>query len=232
MARGRPAGADDPIGEVLAAWAAALVLSSAAWLWLPRTWAQLLAPASWAGVALSVALVWHRDPRRFGLVWRRPLRGLLVCGAYALAVLPLFALGWWVWFVWLGGASWQAPPPALWGAAFVRHLLLAGLPEELFFRGYAQQRLADGLGRARRRVLGAPLTPAVVAAAALFALTHLAFTSEPLSAAGAARLLTFLPGLLFGALREQTGEVFAPALLHALCNAVLIGLESGLGSAG
>lgn len=94
------------------------------------------------------------------------------------------------------------------------HLVMVALPEEVFYRGFLQARLAP-LFRRRIRVLGASLGPHVVVASALFALSHLVTIPHP------ARLAVFFPGLLFGWLRERTGGVLAPAFLHAASNVLL-----------
>ena len=94
------------------------------------------------------------------------------------------------------------------------HLVVVAFPEEVFYRGYVQTRLAP-LFRRRWRVLGVSLGGHVVIASALFALSHL------VAIPSAGRLLVFFPGLLFGYLRERTGSVVAPAVLHALSNVLL-----------
>ncbi len=94
------------------------------------------------------------------------------------------------------------------------HLVVVALPEEVFYRGFVQARLAP-LFRRRIRVLGASLGPHVVVASALFALSHLVTIPHPY------RLAVFFPGLLFGWLRERTGGVLAPAVLHAASNVLL-----------
>lgn len=94
------------------------------------------------------------------------------------------------------------------------HLVMVALPEEVFYRGFVQTRLAP-LFRRRVRLFGASLGPHVVVASALFALSHLVTIPHPY------RLAVFFPGLLFGWLRERTGGVLAPALLHAASNILL-----------
>jgi hypothetical protein len=77
------------------------------------------------------------------------------------------------------------------------------------------------------RVLFVPLSRPIVVAAALFAVTHVVFLANPLSLAALERLTTFFPGLLFGALREESGDIVTPALFHALCNAWLYSIQHG-----
>jgi uncharacterized protein len=97
-------------------------------------------------------------------------------------------------------------------------LLVVALPEELFYRGWMQTawaRTAPGRGVT---VLGARLGAGFLWTQLLFAAGHLV-TLQPW------RLGTFFPGLLFGWLRERTGSIAAPIVVHALSNLFLATLE-------
>ena len=97
--------------------------------------------------------------------------------------------------------------------------------EELVFRGLVQGWLLQ------RPALAAPLaarawlprlSAANIIAAALFAAAHLLRSPWPWA------LATFLPGLVFGWLRERHGGVVAPAIVHVAYNAaVLVGATIG-----
>ena len=88
-----------------------------------------------------------------------------------------------------------------------------GFLEEFFFRGYVQSRLNDCFGRPFR-FMGVSFGPGLVLAAVAFGLFH------PITVAGdppwAWGLWTAAMGLVFGYLREKTGAVIAPALLHGV----------------
>jgi membrane protease YdiL (CAAX protease family) len=71
----------------------------------------------------------------------------------------------------------------------------------------------------RARVLGATLGAGFVATQALFAAGHLV-VFQPW------RLATFFPGLLFGWIRERTGDLAAPVIVHALSNLFIATLEA------
>jgi len=174
---------------------------------------------------------WGAADRR---TWRAWGRGLLAALAVAAPVFPLFAAGFQAFAALLpslppGLRALLAPyalPPAFrprlpqgfWFQVPVQ-LLVVALPEELFYRGWMQRAFRlGGPGRAVR-VLGADLGPGFLATQALFALGHLA-TLQPW------RLGTFFPGLLFGWLRERTGGLAAPVILHALSNLFLMLLEA------
>jgi hypothetical protein len=90
-------------------------------------------------------------------------------------------------------------------------LVLVALPEEAFYRGYLQSRLADAFPM-RRRLFGAPVGFAIVLTSALFAVGHLATIPAP------ARLAVFFPSLLFGWLRSRTKGIGAGLAYHASCN--------------
>ncbi len=89
-------------------------------------------------------------------------------------------------------------------------LLLVALPEECFFRGYLQGRIAK---------LASPYA-AVIITSVLFALGHVV-TSLHIGS-----LLIFFPSLLFGWLRLKTGAVLASILFHASCNVFIVLLHS------
>lgn len=91
--------------------------------------------------------------------------------------------------------------------------LLIALPEEIFYRGYLQTRLQMRFGRFP--LFGGDIGPAVWVTSALFALGHL------IAIPSAGRLAVFFPSLLFGWLRDRTGSVVAPIVLHALSNVLL-----------
>jgi uncharacterized protein len=173
-----------------------------------------------------------RDPRT-RRAWARGARdALLVCAA----VFPLFA------GVFVAYAELLPHlPPALAGAiapyggtprlAFrlpdrlvllaLVQLLVVALPEELFYRGWMQTSWARGAPGGGARVLGATLGAGFLRTQALFALGHLVVL-QPW------RLGTFVPALLFGWLRERTGNLVAPILVHALSNVFIATLEASL----
>lgn len=161
------------------------------------------------------------DPAAFALNADRPGRSVLAALAAAAVVFPPYVLGFWAWASVVDGASpvWGDLPGATWWPRwFLIHLVVIAIPEEAFFRGYVQGRLAPLFAR-RVRLLGVPFGGHVVVASALFALVHLVAIPAPF------RLAVFVPGLLFGWLRERTRSIVAPALLHAASNVLLAALN-------
>jgi uncharacterized protein len=183
------------------------------------------------------------SPRR--LLWDGG-RALLWALGIGLIVLPPFWIGYLLW--WKPPGPFMPMPPQLpvddelarllvavfpkgTGAAiaaYMHHvlgqLLVIGLPEEAFYRGYLQTTF-DDVWRPRWRVLGALIGPGLLLTSALFALGHVLTKVDP------NRLAVFFPSLLFGWLRARTGGIGAPIAFHALCNlfASFLGRSYGFG---
>jgi len=213
--------------DVLLAWALGLGASYGAWRLLPEGAGWIGASLAWVVVPLALCASGRGRLAMLGLWPARPLRAAAVFLVVAALVLPLFGLGY-VFFCqrFLGSGAWAWPPAASLLPLVGFHLMRAGLPEEIFFRGYVQGALArrQSFGRGTGSLGN---VQAIAGASALFALTHVAFLASPFSLYAAGRLLTFFPGLLFGLLREKTGSIYASALFHALCNAWLLWLQAG-----
>jgi membrane protease YdiL (CAAX protease family) len=103
-------------------------------------------------------------------------------------------------------------------AATVNTYLFNAVAEELFARGYVQNKLVvllDGRNDTLRRGVG------VVAASALFAVLHVPTLLQQGAAAGTipvALLPLFLTGLAFGAVYELTRNLLLVILLHGVGN--------------
>jgi hypothetical protein len=166
--------------------------------------------------------------------WRAFGRGALAAVAVAAVVFPVFAAGFWAYAELLprlppalartvapyGGAPRFAPRlPDRFALLAVVQLLVVALPEEMFYRGWMQTAWARGAPDRGARVLGARLGAGFLWTQLLFAAGHLVVL-QPW------RLGTLFPGLLFGWLRERTGGVAAPVVLHALSNLFIATLEA------
>lgn len=120
---------------------------------------------------------------------------------------------------WAAAARWRLAPPA-WAlspasivhaaGAVLGQVLGVALPEETFYRGYLGPQLARRWppGGAWAGAMG----PAAAATALCFALGHWLGEWHP------GRLLTFFPGLLFGALARRHKGVLGAIAVHAACN--------------
>ncbi|MEO1231275.1 MAG: JDVT-CTERM system glutamic-type intramembrane protease [Myxococcota bacterium] len=90
-------------------------------------------------------------------------------------------------------------------------VLVIALAEEMFFRGYLQERLSQGMPP-QRKFWGISLGWAWILTSAIFALAHFIGEYRP------TRLGPFFPGLVFGALRARAHHLWAAVLYHAFCN--------------
>lgn len=86
-------------------------------------------------------------------------------------------------------------------AAVVVFGVIAGVAEELFFRGYMQTRLSQALGP----------TPSVLVTAACFGVLHL-------DVSGVHMAVAFAMGLYLGFIVERTGSVLPAAVCHVVNN--------------
>jgi len=105
-------------------------------------------------------------------------------------------------------------PPEKWGLWALYQYLYVAVPEELFFRGYLMTGI---MGRVRlvtdKGVWRSPsASAAVLASAAVFALSHALVLGDP------AGWVTFVPGLVFAWLFARTGSLAGPILLHGTAN--------------
>ena len=136
-------------------------------------------------------------------------------GALALALLASIVLQ----ALALEGASNQAAEvgsqnPAVFLLLIPAAFLVIGPCEEGLYRGIVQGRLREAVGP----------VPAITIAAALFAAVHVV----ALSGSSTARLVTIalllIPGLIFGAAYEYTGNLVVVAGMHALYDALIFGM--------
>jgi len=99
---------------------------------------------------------------------------------------------------------------------------MPGLDEEIFYRGVLLLMLNEAFGRPVR-VLGAPMGWGAALTALAFGLTHaLGYQDGGFTFDWAPMATTGLAGLLLVWLREKTGSVLLPVLLHNYGNAVFM----------
>ncbi len=147
--------------------------------------------------------------------WRSDIgRGLLI----SMAILPAFAVGYWLWW----GVLLHRPiHPGLGAPLFIQiavQLLAIAIPEEVFFRGYLQTLVAQAWPAKKPWPLVGVEGPAIVVVAAVFALSHLDRWAPT-------RLSVFFPGLLFGLLRARSKSLVQPVVVHTLANLTMVFLQ-------
>ena len=140
--------------------------------------------------------------------WRRDLRWLLVVSL--LTIVP-YAVGLHFYMTLGMGRPFVPRWPDGLLTSMAENVLLIGLAEELFFRGYLQERLTR-VWPPERRWWGAPVGPAIWVTAAVFALAHFVGEYDP------TRLGPFFPALVFGWLRAKTTTIVAAVGYHGFCN--------------
>lgn len=159
------------------------------------------------GLSLVVASVlgW----RKVGLTLKQDPEGLP--GALALCgLLAAIFLGLAVWF----------PGEGFTVDSLAFQLTMPGFDEELFYRGVLLLMLNEAFGRPLK-VLGAPLGWGAVITSVAFGLAHAlgyqdgAFTFDAMTMA-----FTGLPALLLVWLKEKTGSLLLPVVMHNFANAV------------
>ncbi len=104
-------------------------------------------------------------------------------------------------------------------SALTFYVLFLGLGEELLFRGYIQSRLNAAWGTPYR-FFGVAWGWGVIAASALFGLMHVLNLGSLVTGDWKPEwwwgLWTFFSGLVLGLVREKTGSIAAPTILHGL----------------
>lgn len=190
-----------PRAAALEAVAAMLVtLPVAIWLGFPTLW--FLVP-------FAIVTLRGESYEHYGLTWGAPGSPAfhlatcgLIFGGYALLHYGFARLV-------LGQHFVPTPNPEFLQAAFAQ-IVVIGLSEEFFFRGFLQTRL-DALYGRPFRFLATPWGRGLVYAALLFGLCHIV-TGD----LGRMRVAFF--GLFAGWLRERTGGVLVPAVYHGVAN--------------
>jgi membrane protease YdiL (CAAX protease family) len=213
------------VQEILVTWAASFgtILIAFALFGGAAGHAKVVATVGFLYLPLLAMRRRGEDYADFGITfraWREDLR--LFSILFAL-VLPLYVAGFWAFAEllphlpsWLGrllSPYTERPTFALrlpdrFGEWVIDNLLVVGLPEEFFYRGYMTLRFEE-----RWKPI-----PSAVAAAALFAVGHL-LTPAPW------RLAVFFPALLFAWLRNRTGTIVGASIAHFLSNVWLLILE-------
>lgn len=131
--------------------------------------------------------------------------------AAAFVFLPVFASG--------GVSAWKAI------ALFLTYALFVGFGEEILYRGYMQSRLNEVFGHPYQ-FFGVAYGWGAIIASLFFGLSHVGILGWMLGLSTGVTLAwgfwTFFGGLVFGFVREKSGSILAPALLHGLPQAIAV----------
>lgn len=106
---------------------------------------------------------------------------------------------------------------------FLTYAIFVGFGEEILYRGYAHSRLNEAFGTPFR-FAGVAFGWGTILAAGVFGLTHVGILRWILGSSTevtwAWGVWTFFGGLVFAYVRERSGGILAPALLHGLPQAI------------
>jgi len=107
--------------------------------------------------------------------------------------------------------------------AFFSNALFVGFGEEILYRGYMQSRLNEEFGRPFK-FFGVSYGWGAIITSVLFGLMHVGFQRWIIGLDTQVTLAwgvwTIFAGLVFSLVREKTGSILAPALLHGLPEAI------------
>lgn len=171
------------------------------WNWTGKGLALALSLA----IAALPALGWKRS----GLTLRQ--EGLIPALTVSVVAVSIF-LGLAFWFPGEGGDA----------EAFAFQLTMPGLEEEVFYRGVLLLMLNEAFGRPVN-ILGARMGWAAVLTSLAFGLDHaLGYGADGFSFDPLALALTGGPILLLAWLRERTGSLVLPILLHNYANTIFM----------
>ena len=106
---------------------------------------------------------------------------------------------------------------------FLFYIFFLGLGEELLFRGYIQSRLNEAWGRPFQ-FFGVPWGWGLIITSVIFGLMHVINIGSLINGNWQLEpwwgLWTFFGGLVNGFVREKTGSIVAPSILHGLPQAI------------
>ncbi len=209
---------------------------------IPQEWlranAQILVPLLFIGAPILMGKL-NRRPLDPDIVLPEPLwRRLLVAGRDAglviLVIYPFFIVGNHLYLTWLLPelSGWVGMDPAIRPhrpehglppdlfEIVVWQLIAVGYAEEYFYRGYMQTRLRQVFPTGRWRFLGVDIGAPFWITAVLFTVGHSLVQFQWWQPA------IFFPALVFGWLRNKTGNILAGALFHAFANVAMITLDA------
>jgi uncharacterized protein len=108
-------------------------------------------------------------------------------------------------------------------AGFIFYIFFLGFGEELLFRGYIQSRLNEAWGRPFQ-FFGVPWGWGLVIASLIFGLMHVVNIGSLINGNWQLEpwwgVWTIFGGLVNGFVREKTGSIVAPSILHGLPQAI------------
>ncbi len=187
---------------------------------IPWKFSEALVPATFLYIPLLIIIISKRNPDEYGFTFKGWVLDLFYVLIFMLIFFPpVFVLYFVYRKLFLPGIFHFTLPSDI-ILLFFTQILVVGLSEEAFFRGYLQKRLSDGIEGDCINFHGIRLSWALIIANILFTITHIIVLGQFW------RVNVFLPGLAFGWLREQRKSLIAPVLFHGLSNVFMKVLEA------
>lgn len=222
-ARARRKALKETVGLTLATLAAIkIVLALQTALSLP-TDVLIAIPMLFLGAPMLLLRFQRRDPEELGMILTDLRSALKLNALLGLVVLLPFVVGNHFYQTLFFHRHPQGVfPKHFWSDVVLYQIVGVGIPEEFFYRGYVQSRLNEVFPK-HFEVLGVTFGPGLFIAALLFTLGHSFIIIRWWHFA------IFFPALLFGWIRERTGNVLAGGLFHAMCNILMVTLDTWYG---
>jgi len=168
-------------------------------------------------IGAPLLVLWkRRRPLDFFSIDKKDILASLKEFAIAgVVIFPPFLIAAHFWQILVAGYQGFSPAgfPLFFNIALAQLVLIA-LPEEFFFRGYFQSAMNMFFPR-KWKFLGASFGWGLFITALVFAIAHMLVTYRWWHFA------IFFPALVFGWLRERTGNILAPTFFHATANILM-----------
>ena len=121
----------------------------------------------------------------------------------------------------------------------VWYFIFVGFAEEFFFRGYVQSRLNEVFTKKYKKILGVDFEwsqGTLITGIFLFGIPHILTGINPFTGSINISLMTLMIvffasflGVIFGVLREKTGGIIVPTILHGLIDFTVFGIGRIIG---
>ena len=175
-------------------------MARASWQWLARSRFALILAAVQIGLLIVLALILRKKPSA---------PALAMCAVGTFLVAP--------------GSNAAGATAGKAIVLFLTYALFVGFGEEIIYRGYMQSRLNEAFGKPYR-FFGVAFGWGGIITALLFGFMHVGVLHWMLGHSTGVTLAwgfwTFFAGLVKGFVREKSGSILAPALLHGLPQAI------------
>ena len=181
-------------------------------------------------------IAFHKKPREYGLI-PKSIEFSLKWSVYTVAIfMPASML---VTSISLITGSLNPFSPNELFDRLIWFFVFTGFAEELFFRGYVQSRLNEVFSKKYEKILWVDYKwsqGTLITGLLFFGLPHMLSAINPLTGRSSFSLLTIVTvffacflGVVLGVLREKTGGILLPTMLHGLTDFTVFGIGKLVG---